>query len=503
MYRRSSGILLPIISLPGKFGIGDMGKEAFAFVDFLHDSRQQLWQILPINPTGKENSPYNFISAFAGNILFISPEKLLEEGFLEENDIKFLIQKNSGTSINYHEISLLKKNMLRKAYLNFRADFEKSKEPYFTFLGKNSWWLNDYTLFKSIKEEKGINLCWNKWEDKIKHHNSHDIDVAILHFSKEIEFRRFVQYIFFKQWTELKTYANKRGVKIIGDMPLYVPLDCADVWSNQDMFLLDGEGKKKWIEVDNGGQFCENPLYDWDRIKERNFDWWLSRFHFNLNMFDIIRINHFRKLKSFRAVPAGEKTTKKVCLMKANGEELLERLEKELGTLSIIAEDDNSDNEEVEKLRERFNIPGIKILQQAFSSNEKNSSLPHNYPVNSIVYTATQNNNTNIGWIKDMSFTEQENLRFYISSGWTNLHKKVIETAWASVSRMAIVPMQDVLELDSRARMNTPGVSEGNWEWRMDRRMLKKKQWKLLRTMTKKYNRQIKKDDKQKSTNNE
>ena len=493
MYSRSSGILLPIISLPGKFGIGDMGKEAFAFVDFLHDTRQQLWQILPVNPTGKENSPYNFISAFAGNILFISPEKLLEEGLLEENDMQFLIQKNTGTAINYHEIRLLKKNMLRKAYLNFRADFEKRKEPYFTFLGKNAWWLNDYTLFKSIKEEKGYNLCWNKWEDKIKHHDSHDIDVAILHFSKEIEFRRFVQYIFFKQWAELKTYANKREIKIICDMPLYVPLDCVDVWSNQDMFLLDEEGEKKWIEVDASGQFRKTPLYDWDRIKERNYDWWLSRFHFNLNMFDIIRINHFRKLKSLWAVPAGEQITKKVCFMKANGEELLEILEKELGTLPIIAEDVKDDLDEVEKLRERFNIPGIKILQQAFSTNEKNPDLPHNYSVNSVVYTATQNNNTNIGWIKNMSSKEQENLRSYFSSGWIHLHKKVFETAWASVSRMAIVPMQDILELDSKARMNTPGVSEGNWQWRFDWRMLKKKHYKLLRTMTKKYNRQRKK----------
>jgi len=494
MYSRSSGILLPIGSLPGKFRIGDMGKEAFAFVDFLHDTRQQLWQILPVNPTGKENSPYNFISAFAGNILFISPEKLLEEGLLEENDMQFLLQKNSGTAINYHEIRLLKKNMLRKAYLNFRADFEKRKEPYFTFLGRNSWWLNDYTLFKSIKEEKGYNLCWNKWEDKIKHHDSHDIDVAILHFSKEIEFRRFVQYIFFKQWFELKTYANKQGIKIICDMPLYVPIDCADVWSNQDMFLLDGEGEKKWIEVDASGQFHETPLYNWNRIKERNFDWWLSRFHFNFKMFDIIRIKDFSKLKSFWAIPAGEKSTEKVSLMKANGEEILEQLEKELGTLPIIAEDDNTEDE---KLRERFNIPGTKILQHAFSTNEKNPDLPHNYSVNSVVYTATQDNNTNIGWIKNMSSKEQENLRFYFSSGWLHLHKKVIETAWASVPRMVIVPMQDILELDSKARMNTPGVSEGNWQWRFEWRMLKKKQYKLLRTITKKYNRQRKKDYKQ------
>ena len=504
MYNRSGGILLSISSLPGRFGIGCMGKEAYAFVDFLHDTHQQLWQILPLNPPGGGNSPYQSFSAFAGNILLICPDKLREEKLLKEEDLHLFISERSLLKIDYEEVRVNKMKMLKKAYILFKSDFEKRKEPYSYFLGENSWWLNDYSLFQAIKEDKGNNFCWNEWEDKIKHRDRQSIDDALLHYSKEVEFQRFLQYIFFKQWFELKKYANKRGVKIIGDLPLYLSMDSSDVWSNQDMFLLDENGNAKWMGgvppdyFSETGQMWGNPVYNWDRIKERNFDWWIARIHFNLKMFDIIRIDHFRGLESFWAIPAGEKTAENGKWMKAKGEELLEKLESSIGNLPIIAEDLGIITPEVEKLRDKFHLPGMKVLQFAFSSDEKNSYLPHNYTSNnSVVYTGTHDNNTTIGWLKDITHKEQENLKNYYSSGWTHLHKKIIETAWSSVSRIAIVPMQDLLELDSRARMNIPGTIEGNWQWRFDWRMMKKKQWKFLRKLTKKYNRYRRKKSKE------
>lgn len=504
MYNRSCGILLSISSLPGRFGIGCMGKEAYAFVDFLHDTRQQLWQILPLNPPGGGNSPYQSYSAFAGNILLISPDKLCEEKLLKEEDLRLFISEHSLLKIDYEEVRRNKMKMLKLAYISFKSDFENRKDSYYSFLEENSWWLNDYALFQSIKENDENNHCWNKWEDKIKHRNHQSIDDAMLHFSKEIEFHRFTQYLFFKQWFELKSYANKRGVKIIGDLPLYISLDSSDVWANQDIFLLDEKGNPKWVGgvppdyFSESGQLWGNPVYNWERIKERDFDWWIARIHFNLKMFDIIRIDHFRGLESFWAIPDGEKTAEKGKWMKAKGEELLEKLENMIGELPIIAEDLGVITPEVERLIDKFHLPGMKVLQFAFSSDEKNSYLPHNYTsYNSVVYTGTHDNNTTIGWLKDLTPKEQENLKNYYTSGWLHMHKKIIETAWSSVSRIAIIPMQDLLELDSRARMNIPGTIEGNWQWRFDWRMLKKKQWKFIRKLTKKYNRYRRKKTKE------
>ena len=493
MITRSSGILLHISSLPGREGIGSMGNDAFAFVDFLHETRQQLWQILPLGPTGMGNSPYQSYSAFAGNLLYIGLDKLVEDGLLPEEELhkipEFLPRK-----VDYDEVYKIKNIFLKKAYVVFKERFDDWKEAYYSFLGKNSWWLDDYALYRAIKDSDD-SLSWNDWNLPLKKRVSHHLDVAIHKYSEELNFHRFVQFIFFRQWFNLKAYANKKGIRIIGDLPLYVAFDSSDVWTNQDLFMLDGEGR---MEIVGGvppdyfsetGQYWGCPVYNWARLEERGYDWWIARIHFNLYLFDMIRIDHFRGLESFWGIPEEEENAVNGKWFPAKGRELLSVLKSQLGNLPVIAEDLGIITPEVEKLRTDFGFPGMKVLQFAYGSDEKNDNLPHNYRLDSVVYTGTHDNDTTIGWLKSATRTEQKNLRKYYDSGWGHLHRKLIEAAWASVAAMAIIPMQDLLELDSRGRMNTPGTEADNWNWRFEWRMLKKQQLKFLRKLTKKYNR--------------
>jgi len=497
MIKRSSGILLHISSLPGKYGIGTMGRDAFAFVDFLHETRQQLWQILPLGPTGYGNSPYQSYSAFAGNILLVSLDQLVDDGLITEDDLNEMPEMSSK-GIEYEAVYKGKSSLLRKAYLSFKKNFKDWKEPYYTFLGEHSWWLDDYALFRAIKRDDDL-LCWNEWDDKLKHRNSHELDIALHKHSEEINFHRFVQFIFFKQWFDLKAYANERGIRIIGDLPLYVSLDSSDVWANQDIFMLDDDGQMTLVGgvppdyFSETGQFWGCPVFNWDRLAEREYDWWIARIYFNLHLFDLIRIDHFRGLESFWGIPAGEKTAVNGNWVPAKGFELLKILKEQLGELPVIAEDLGMITPEVEKLRDEFGLPGMKVLQFAYGADETNINLPHNYTPEFVVYTGTHDNDTTIGWLKTLTKTEQKNLKKYFDTGWSSMHKSLIEAAWASVAKMAVIPMQDLLELDARGRMNTPGTVVDNWEWRFDWKMLKDKHKKFIKKLTKKYNRQSQK----------
>jgi len=493
---RSSGILLHISSLPNKHGIGTMGPEAFDFVDFLQETKQQLWQILPLGPTGYGNSPYQSFSVFAGNILLVSLEKLVEEELIGEEDLLEMPELPVG-KVEYDMVLKGKTSLLRKAHAAFIEQFDRWKDPYQAFLREHAWWLDDYFLFQAIRNEDE-NLCWNQWKDKLKHRDRQALDAAILKHREEIDFQRFIQFIFFNQWFQMKSYANDRGIRIMGDMPLYISMDSSDVWANPDLFMLDAGGQMEFsggVPPDlfsDDGQLWGCPVYNWDRVAERNYDWWMARVYFNLHLFDLVRIDHFRGLESFWSIPSGEKTAVNGEWIPARGAELLNLLKQQIGELPLIAEDLGVITPEVEKLRGDFGLPGMKVLQFAFDTDETNIYLPHNYSPNFAVYTGTHDNDTTIGWLKKSSKKERKNMRKYFDSGWRHMHLSLIEAAWASVAKIAIIPMQDLLELDDRGRMNTPGTIGGNWEWRFDWHMLRGRQKKFLKKLTQKYNRAAK-----------
>lgn len=493
---RSSGVLMHLSSLPNKYGIGTLGKDAYEFVDFLAETNQRLWQILPIGPTGYGNSPYQSYSVFAGNLLFISLERLVEEGLLQDEQLQQLPEM-SAQKVEYDLVLTEKSALLREAYESFKLNFDDWKEDYYTFLGEHSWWLTDYALFralKSVDEE----LCWNEWPDELKKKDPHAIDMALLEQDAEVNYHRFVQFIFFRQWFQLKNYANSKGILIFGDLPLYVSMDSSDVWGNQDIFMLDQEGEMTHVGgvppdyFSETGQYWGCPVFDWDRLAEREYDWWAARIHFNLRMFDLVRIDHFRGLESFWSIPATEETAINGEWVPAKGFEMLSLLKSQLGYLPVIAEDLGIITPEVEALRDAFELPGMKVLQFAFAGDETDVNLPHNYGTNFAVYTGTHDNDTTLGWLKEASKDERKSLKNYYKGNWSTMHHNLLESAWASVAKIAIVPMQDLLELDGKHRMNTPGTVANNWEWRMEWKMLKKTQRDFLADLTKKYNRVVK-----------
>ncbi len=495
---RSSGILLHISSLPNRYGIGTMGPEAFEFIDFLEETNQHLWQILPLGPTGYGNSPYQSFSVFAGNVLLISLVKLVEEGLIREVDLQDMPKLPEG-KVEYDLVQLGKTALLEKAHHVFIEQFDRWKDPYRAFLDEHGWWLNDFCLFKAIKNEEE-DLCWNQWEEGLKHRESRALEAAFRKYSDEVEFQRFIQFIFFRQWFQLKSYANEKGIRILGDLPLYIAMDSSDVWANPDLFMLDDEGQMQFSAgvppdlFSATGQFWGCPVYDWNRLAERNYDWWIARFHFNLRLFDMVRIDHFRGMESFWSIPAEEETAINGTWVTARGAALLGILKQQIGELPLIAEDLGVITPEVEKLRDDFGLPGMKVLQFAYGTDEKNTYLPHNYNLNFAVYTGTHDNDTTIGWIKSITKKERKNLMKYFNTDWRHMHLCLIEAAWASVAIIAIIPMQDLLELDNKGRMNTPGTIGGNWEWRFDWHMLKRRQKNFLKKITKKYNRGTEKE---------
>ncbi|WP_317162832.1 4-alpha-glucanotransferase [Sunxiuqinia indica] len=490
---RSSGILLHISSLPGKYGVGTLGEEAYAFVDFLRETDQKLWQILPLGPTGFGNSPYQSYSAFAGSDLLIGVDRLVKDNLLRKSELDKLTEF-SDKKVEYEQVAPVKTALLKKAFKRFNEKFDLYKEDYFNFLGEHSWWLDDYSLFQSLKEQEP-DLIWNKWKKPIKQRDQLAVDKAHLEFAEAINYQRFIQFIFFKQWFDLKKYANNHGVQLFGDMPLYVSLDSADVWGNQDIFLLDDKGKPTHVGgvppdyFSETGQLWGNPVFDWERLAERDFDWWIARLHFSFKMYDLIRIDHFRGLESFWSVKAGEKTAIKGEWVPAKGLELMKLLKSQIGELPVIAEDLGVITPEVENLRDEFELAGMKVLQFAYASDETNEHLPHNFGENFVVYTGTHDNDTTLGWIKSATIDERQNLKCYFNEGVAKLPDRIIEAAWASVARMAIVPMQDLLALDSKGRMNVPGTAVGNWEWRFKWEQLKSSKKEYLKELTKRYNR--------------
>ncbi len=470
MNSRYAGILLHPTSLPGKYGIGSLGEEARNFIAWLADAGQTIWQILPLGPADWSHSPYQCYSAFAGNPDLIDLDTLVSSRLLKEEDLSGK-KHFPGDKIDFNLVRKFREPLLMKAFVTFRVEGGFDTEDYLQFWRENSWWLESWSLFYACRKNlKGKD--WSFWAEDLVNREEKALNFNYHAWLGDVEFQRFLQFTFFRQWFTLKKFANDLGIKIFGDIPLYVSYDSVDVWANQDLFLLDP--LKKPIVVggvppdyfSETGQLWGNPLYNWPKLRQREYDWWIARLHYNLRMFDLVRIDHFRGLESFWAVPYQEKTAVNGSWMKADGDAMLRMLQSQLGNLPIIAEDLGTITEEVHELRGKYYLPGMKVLQFAFTQDNRNEHLPYNYKHDFVVYTGTHDNDTTAGWLKALSKEERSQLKRYFGPGNID-HWKMIRLAYSSVAQVAVIPMQDILGLDSTARMNTPGTIKGNWLWRL------------------------------------
>jgi len=493
LIKRQSGLLLHITSLPGKYGIGTLGSDAYRYVDWLNENHQGVWQILPLGPTDTNNSPYQSFSVFAGNPLLIDPEELVTEGWLKKEEAEKLIVHHKQR-IDFKKIAASFRSIHRIAFERFREGKHFLGENYQRFLNEHGWWLEDYALFEACRKNNN-HKPWNLWDRKSTK-SEKDIPANLqLEFTAEIEFQKFLQFVFFQQYFRLKKYANEKGIRIFGDMPLYVSYNSADVWCNQDLFHLDKNlepikvGGVPPDYFSHTGQRWGNPVYNWEKIRERNFDWWMARIHFNLMLYDLVRIDHFRGLESYWAIPKKEKTAINGKWEPALGHEMLTLLKSQIGNLPIIAEDLGLITREVEKLRKDFQLPGMKVLQFAFDGEPQNTHLPHNHTSSFVVYSGTHDNNTTLGWLREMGLEERRVLKAYYPGGKETRLWQIIRAVMASPAKLAILPMQDILELGSSHRMNIPGQADGNWDWRFSWKQLQHHQEETLKELTFLYGR--------------
>ena len=467
---RSAGILLHPTSLPNRYGIGDLGKSSYDFVDFLHASGTQFWQTLPLGPTGYGDSPYQSFSTFAGNPYLISPDFLLEEGLLHPNDLKEDLD-TPRERVDYGRVIGWKLNLLEKAFVRFTRDPKLGRRDLNIFREKNSDWLEDYALFRAIKEAKGGG-SWADWDENLRSREKTAISRAKKELKPAVDRFIFYQYIFFRQWDALREYANAKGIKIIGDIPIFVSYDSSDVWANPELFYLDAQRNPTVVAgvppdyFSKTGQLWGNPLYKWEKHKATNYAWWVKRMRAILNMVDIVRLDHFRGFAGYWEVPASEETAVKGRWVSGPGADLFHTLERVLGKLPIIAEDLGEITPDVFELRDQFNLPGMKILQFGFS-DESNPFLPHHYPENCVAYTGTHDNDTSRGWYESASEYEKDFARRYLSVDGSDFAWDLIRALWKSKANLVLAPMQDLLSLGNSARMNYPGRLGGNWGWRM------------------------------------
>ena len=486
-FPRSSCILLHPTSLPGPFGIGDLGPEAYRYVDFLARAGQRIWQVLPLGPTGYGDSPYQLFSAFAGNPLLISLDRLADDGYLARAELES-IPAFPADKVDYGPVIRFKMPLLRLAYERFRA----SSPPveFGDFRAMHDRWLNDYALFMALKEAHGGEQIWSRWEPDIAARQPQALEKWKARLAAEIEALEFIQFAFFRQWRDLQNYARERGIRIMGDLPIYVAHDSADVWTNPELFQLDANGDTTVMSgvppdyFSATGQLWGNPIYRWDRMAETGFRWWIERLRAAFALVDIVRVDHFRGLEAYWEVPAGETTAKNGRWVKGPGPALFEALENALGRLPIVAENLGVITPEVEALRTHFGFPGMAILQFAFGKDPQAPDFkPHSYPRDRVAYTGTHDNDTTVGWwtstgAGDSTRTEEDIrgerdfTRKYLATDGREIHWVFIRTLMASVADTVLFPLQDVLGLGSEARMNTPAVPGGNWRWRYRAEML-------------------------------
>lgn len=481
---RASGILLPIFSLPSKYGIGTFGRCAYRFVDQLEQAGQKYWQILPLGATGYGDSPYQSFSTFAGNPYFIDLEILIEEGRLTLDDIKGHDFGRDERYIDYEKIYNNRYEVLKKAYQ--RENLSKN-DAYLKFVRDNEAWLNDYSLFMALKDSfEGI--MWQEWPMELRDRKEESLLEAATKLKEEVAFYKYLQYLFDKQWNQLKQYANKKGVKIIGDIPIYVALDSADTWANSEMFFFDDNYQP--IEVAGcppdafsaTGQLWGNPIYDWKKHQQTGYQWWIERISHCFKQYDVVRIDHFRGFDEFYSIPYEEKTAEKGKWKKGPGMDLFTKLQEKLGTLDIIAEDLGYVTDSVKALLRDSGYPGMKVLQFAFDSREASNYLPHHYDKNCVVYTGTHDNDTLLGWYDVISPEDKLVAKKYLGisaplkADRTKEEEldvareycdRIIRLALGSVADLAIIPIQDYLGLGSEARVNVPSTLGLNWRWRL------------------------------------
>ncbi len=497
MKRRGSGILCHITSLPSTHGIGDLGPEAYRWADFLAETKQSVWQILPINPTdlAHGNSPYQSLSVFAGNLLLISPDLMVHEGYLTQSDVESTAGYQAGP-IDYSAVTAGKEHILSIAYERFKQRGKRSE--YERFCAENSFWLDDFALFTALRGYFP-GKAWTEWPQEVRDRRPGALESLKDELRDAREKVKFLQYVFFEQWHSLKDYCNHRGIQLFGDIPIYVIHESAEVWANPELFMLDDERKPSVVAgvppdyFSETGQLWGNPVYRWDILRERGYRWWIQRVEHNLTLFDLIRIDHFRGLVGYWVVPAGETNAMNGMWVEAPAEDFLSVLFRRFPQLPIIAEDLGLITPDVREIMCRFELPGMKVLLFAFGGDlPTNPYIPHNLPTNCVLYTGTHDNNTARGWFeKEATLEIKKRLFYYLGKevATEQVSRELIRLAMMSVANMVIFPMQDILGLGEEARMNRPSTTEGNWQWRLLPKQLTSSVVDMLRGMTELYGR--------------
>lgn len=491
---RKCGILLPVFSLPSEYGIGSFSKEAYKFADFLKEAGQSYWQILPLGPTGYGDSPYQSFSTFAGNPYFIDVNEFIERGWITKGDARKASCEKEGT-IDYEGLYIKRTALLRKA---FNASGISSDPEFMAFVKENEFWLDDYSLFMAVKNSFG-GKSWSEWDADIRVRKPEAVEKAKQEFAGEMEFYRFVQFFFKRQWMALKKYVNGLGIELVGDIPIYVAFDSADAWANPELFDLNSDNIPNAVAgcppdpFAVTGQLWGNPLYRWDYHKETEYAWWIKRIAYCFDLYDVVRIDHFRGFDEFYAIPYGDPTAEFGKWRQGPGYDLFKAINEALGERKIIAEDLGFLTDSVRDLVKKTGYPGMKILQFAFGGDPDSEYLPHMLSTNSVIYTGTHDNETVRGWYKYVSKNDKKTLKT-IKSYAGNFKEEdaawnLIKMAYGSVCDTAIIPMQDFLNLDDAGRINTPSTLGGNWGWRMEKGALTKKLAKKIDELRRLYYR--------------
>jgi 4-alpha-glucanotransferase len=476
-FPRRSGIVLHPTSLPGRFGIGDLGNEAYRFVDFLRDAGQTYWQVLPLNPTGYGDSPYLCFSALAGNPLLISPDKLVEQGHLTNSEIEST-PAFPNERVDYGPVIQFKTDLLNRAFTRFESNgTAEQKSAFRLFCKKHSGWLDDYALFMAHKESREWRQ-WHEWEPGLARREPRALAQARKQWARQIENQKYRQWQFFEQWLTLKRYANERGVRIIGDIPIFVALDSAEVWAKPEVFQLDKSLRPIFVTgvppdyFSKTGQLWGHPHYRWNVMQADGFAWWIARFKMAFTTADVVRIDHFRGFYNYWQVPYGETTAVNGKWVLGPGAKLFRAVTKAIGDVAIIAEDlgdfDKKSRAGVTALQEEFGYPGMKVLEFAFGSNSSDPFLPHNFSNDAVVYTSTHDSNTIVGWFRDEASEKvRDTARRYLGRDGSDIALDMIRLAWSSIADTAMTTVQDLLALGTSAKMNSPSIASGNWQWRM------------------------------------
>ncbi len=486
---RASGILMPVFSLPSRYGIGSFSKSAYQFVDMLKKAGQKFWQILPLCPTSYGDSPYQSFSTYAGNPYFIDLDQLIEEKLLTRKECQACDFGDDPQDIDYGKLYESRFKLLRKAYERANVGEDQEFEAY---RRENAWWLDDYALFMAVKD-RFDGVAWNEWAEDIRLRWSNAMDYYRRELYYEIEFYSYLQFVFMKQWKKLKNYANINGIEIIGDIPIYVAFDSADAWANPELFQFDAENLPTAVAgcppdgFSADGQLWGNPLYRWDYHRETGFDWWIRRIAYCSELYDVVRIDHFRGFDEYYSIPYGDTTARNGHWEKGPGIALFEAAKNRLGELNIIAEDLGYITDSVKKLVADSGFPGMKVLEFAFDSREKSDYLPYTYEKNSVVYTGTHDNETIAGWYAGLDKSDLKMCTDYMNIDripGKEYHWDFIRLAMLSVSDLCVIPIQDYLGLDNRARINHPSTLGTNWRWRLAKGQLSASLLKEIREMT-------------------